>query len=143
MAAEVSSLSARMRRRGSPQHPLQLVALVGGSTRIPKVQQLLKEYFGGKEPRALAMSSPSSSPATLSLLSASPRCKSRDSYASTCTHPHVSAVLPSLIATIQVFEGERLLTNNHLGKFELTSVPPLPVMFLKSWSPSRLTPMVS
>ncbi|KAL5478747.1 KAR2 [Sanghuangporus weigelae] len=26
------------------------VVLVGGSTRIPKVQQLLKEYFGGKEP---------------------------------------------------------------------------------------------
>jgi heat shock protein 5 len=28
---------------------LQIV-LVGGSTRIPKVQQLLKEYFNGKEP---------------------------------------------------------------------------------------------
>jgi heat shock protein 5 len=26
------------------------VVLVGGSTRIPKVQQLLREYFGGKEP---------------------------------------------------------------------------------------------
>ncbi|KDQ23873.1 hypothetical protein PLEOSDRAFT_62237 [Pleurotus ostreatus PC15] len=26
------------------------VVLVGGSTRIPKVQQLLKEFFGGKEP---------------------------------------------------------------------------------------------
>ncbi|CAM9872783.1 unnamed protein product [Heterosigma akashiwo] len=26
------------------------VVLVGGSTRIPKVQQLLKDYFGGKEP---------------------------------------------------------------------------------------------
>ena len=26
------------------------VVLVGGSTRIPKVQQLLKEYFGGKVP---------------------------------------------------------------------------------------------
>lgn len=24
--------------------------MVGGSTRIPKVQQLLKEYFNGKEP---------------------------------------------------------------------------------------------
>jgi len=24
--------------------------LVGGSTRIPKVQQLLKEFFGGREP---------------------------------------------------------------------------------------------
>jgi molecular chaperone DnaK (HSP70) len=26
------------------------VVLVGGSTRIPKVQQLIKEYFNGKEP---------------------------------------------------------------------------------------------
>ncbi|VAH54477.1 unnamed protein product [Triticum turgidum subsp. durum] len=26
------------------------VVLVGGSTRIPKVQQLLRDYFGGKEP---------------------------------------------------------------------------------------------
>lgn len=26
------------------------IVLVGGSTRIPKVQQLLKEYFNGKEP---------------------------------------------------------------------------------------------
>ena len=26
------------------------IVLVGGSTRIPKVQQLVKEYFGGKEP---------------------------------------------------------------------------------------------
>lgn len=26
------------------------VVLVGGSTRIPKIQQLLKEFFGGKEP---------------------------------------------------------------------------------------------
>jgi molecular chaperone DnaK (HSP70) len=26
------------------------IVLVGGSTRIPKVQQLISEYFGGKEP---------------------------------------------------------------------------------------------
>ncbi len=26
------------------------IILVGGSTRIPKVQQLISEYFGGKEP---------------------------------------------------------------------------------------------
>ena len=26
------------------------VVLVGGSTRIPKVQQLLKDFFNGKEP---------------------------------------------------------------------------------------------
>ncbi len=26
------------------------IVLVGGSTRIPKIQQLVKEYFDGKEP---------------------------------------------------------------------------------------------
>ena len=26
------------------------IVLVGGSTRIPKVQQLIKDYFNGKEP---------------------------------------------------------------------------------------------
>jgi heat shock protein 5 len=29
---------------------IEEVVLVGGSTRIPKVQQLVKEYFDGKEP---------------------------------------------------------------------------------------------
>ena len=32
------------------QSELDEIVLVGGSTRIPKVQQLLKEYFDGKEP---------------------------------------------------------------------------------------------
>jgi len=29
---------------------IQEVVLVGGSTRIPKVQQLVRNFFGGKEP---------------------------------------------------------------------------------------------
>jgi len=33
-----------------PKENIHEVVLVGGSTRIPKVQQLLKEYFNGKEP---------------------------------------------------------------------------------------------
>lgn len=32
------------------KHSIQEVVLVGGSTRIPKVQELLKSYFNGKEP---------------------------------------------------------------------------------------------
>jgi endoplasmic reticulum chaperone BiP len=32
------------------KHEIDEVVLVGGSTRIPKVQQLLKEFFNGKEP---------------------------------------------------------------------------------------------
>ena len=33
-----------------PKENIHEVVLVGGSTRIPKVQQLLKDYFNGKEP---------------------------------------------------------------------------------------------
>lgn len=29
---------------------IQEIVLVGGSTRIPKVQQLISDYFGGKKP---------------------------------------------------------------------------------------------
>lgn len=32
------------------KHEIHEVVLVGGSTRIPKVQQLVKEFFNGKEP---------------------------------------------------------------------------------------------
>jgi heat shock protein 5 len=35
---------------GVKKEDVDEIVLVGGSTRIPKVQQLLKEYFGGKEP---------------------------------------------------------------------------------------------
>jgi hypothetical protein len=35
---------------GLKKSEIDEVVLVGGSTRIPKVQQLLKEYFDGKEP---------------------------------------------------------------------------------------------
>lgn len=37
-------------RRNELIHVCLQIVLVGGSTRIPKVQQLLKEYFNGKEP---------------------------------------------------------------------------------------------
>jgi len=30
---------------------IQEVVLVGGSTRIPKVQQLVRNFFGGKSPK--------------------------------------------------------------------------------------------
>ncbi|KAH9617337.1 hypothetical protein KSS87_001628 [Heliosperma pusillum] len=35
---------------GLQKNQIDEIVLVGGSTRIPKVQQLLKEYFNGKEP---------------------------------------------------------------------------------------------
>merc|ERR1712232_35498 len=35
---------------GLQKHQIDEIVLVGGSTRIPKVQQLIKDFFGGKEP---------------------------------------------------------------------------------------------
>jgi len=35
---------------GLAKNQVHEVVLVGGSTRIPKVQQLIQEYFNGKEP---------------------------------------------------------------------------------------------
>merc|ERR1711991_566692 len=35
---------------GLKKNQVDELVLVGGSTRIPKVQQLLKDFFGGKEP---------------------------------------------------------------------------------------------
>jgi L1 cell adhesion molecule like protein len=35
---------------GIPKSDIHEIVLVGGSTRIPKVQQLLKDFFNGKEP---------------------------------------------------------------------------------------------
>ena len=39
-----------MEDAGLKKGEIDEVVLVGGSTRIPKVQALLKEYFDGKEP---------------------------------------------------------------------------------------------
>lgn len=35
---------------GMKKSEVDEIVLVGGSTRIPKVQKLIKEYFNGKEP---------------------------------------------------------------------------------------------
>merc|ERR1739847_138711 len=35
---------------GLKKNQIDEIVLVGGSTRIPKVQQLMKDYFNGKEP---------------------------------------------------------------------------------------------
>ncbi|KAH7690855.1 Heat shock protein 70 family protein, partial [Dioscorea alata] len=39
-----------MKDAGLEKHQIDEIVLVGGSTRIPKIQQLLKDYFDGKEP---------------------------------------------------------------------------------------------
>ncbi|ORY74330.1 heat shock protein 70 family [Leucosporidium creatinivorum] len=133
------------------------IVLVGGSTRIPKVQELLKEYFNGKEPtkginpdEAVAYGaavqggilSGEEGLGDVVLIDVCPLTLGIETTGGVFTKliPR-NTVIPTkksqIFSTaadnqptvlIQVFEGERAMTrdNNHLGKFELTGIPPAP-----------------
>ncbi|EPS94612.1 hypothetical protein FOMPIDRAFT_1054958 [Fomitopsis schrenkii] len=132
------------------------VVLVGGSTRIPKVQQLLKEYFN-KEPskginpdEAVAYGaavqggilSGDEDLGDIVLVDVCPLTLGIETTGGVMTKliPR-NTVIPTrksqIFSTaadnqptvlIQVYEGERSLTkdNNLLGKFELSGIPPAP-----------------
>ena len=132
------------------------IVLVGGSTRIPKVQQLLKEYFG-KEPskginpdEAVAYGaavqggilSGQEGLDDIVLVDVCPLSVGIETTGGVFTKliPR-NTVIPTRKAQIfstaadnqptvliQVYEGERSLTkdNNLLGKFELTGIPAAP-----------------
>jgi len=132
------------------------IVLVGGSTRIPKVQQLLKEFFG-KEPskginpdEAVAYGaavqggilSGAEGTSGVVLVDVCPLTLGIETTGGVFTKliPR-NTVIPTkksqIFSTaadnqptvlIQVFEGERSLTkdNNLLGKFELSGIPPAP-----------------
>jgi len=132
------------------------IVLVGGSTRIPKVQQLLKEFFG-KEPskginpdEAVAYGaavqggilSGEEGLEEIVLIDVCPLSVGIETTGGVFTKliPR-NTVIPTrktqIFSTaadnqptvlIQVYEGERSMTkdNNLLGKFELNGIPPAP-----------------
>ncbi|KAF8637742.1 hypothetical protein AX17_002601 [Amanita inopinata Kibby_2008] len=132
------------------------VVLVGGSTRIPKVQQLLKEFFGKEASKGInpdeavaygaavqgGILSGAEGTGDMVLVDVCPLTLGIETTGGVFTKliPR-NTVIPTrksqIFSTaadnqptvlIQVYEGERSLTkdNNLLGKFELSSIPPAP-----------------
>jgi heat shock protein 5 len=133
---------------GVKKEDIDDIVLVGGSTRIPKVQQLLKDFFNGKEPskginpdEAVAygaavqggvLSGEEGSSSVL-LIDVCPLTLGIETTGGVMTKLiGRNSVVPTKksqpTVRIQVFEGERSMTkdNNLLGEFDLTNIPPSP-----------------
>ena len=141
---------------GLAKNQIADIVLVGGSTRIPKIQQLLKDFFNGKEPtksinpdEAVAFGAAihgglfsSRKNEYYMLIDILPLSLGIETVGGIMTTiitktTHIPTRKTQTFSThqdnqekvlIQVYEGERALAkdNHFLGEFELAGIPPAP-----------------